>query len=276
MLGNNCNYNCSYCLDIFKKGDHPFPDDELFLEISKDIIYHYDDLGRDVVFEFMGGEPTLIDKIPQFGKRLHNFPTNITLKTNGSASLAWWEESRRYLTEVIISVHREFADIEHIKNVVQLLQNNETSHPINLTVLFPVTLKQDSWEWGLHNVRKFKKRYGVGELQLLYSNFGRGSNMYLPYKEHQWDQYYKLKGLTRTVDPDPSIILKYPSYKDKTCHAGLDTLVIDSKGNVFRGWCMQGGKIGNIYEMPVDWPKDTIVCKKESCVNGFDRIAQKD
>ena len=274
LLGNKCNYRCSYCLDIFHKGDHPFPNEEQFIDICKDIIYHYDDLGRDVVFEFMGGEPTLLKKIPQVGKRLHNFPTNIVLKTNGSASIEWWQDARRYLTEVVISVHREFADIDHIKKVIQLLQNDEVFHPIELTVLFPVTLKEDSWNWGVTNVKKFRKKYGVGDLQLLYSNFGRGSNMHLPYKDYQWNEYHQLAGTERILDAPP--VIEYPSFKGVVCYAGLDTLVIDSKGNVFRGWCNQGGKLGNVYEGSVSWPKDTIICKKEDCSNGFDRKAKKD
>ena len=58
LLGNNCNYHCSYCLEIFHKGTNPFPDNDLFLEVCKDIIYHYDDLGHDVVFAIKGIEHT--------------------------------------------------------------------------------------------------------------------------------------------------------------------------------------------------------------------------
>jgi len=271
MLGNKCNYNCSYCLDILKRGDYPPPDEELFVEISKDIIYHYDDLGRDVIFEFIGGEPTLMEKIPELGQRLHNYPTNIILKTNGSASLEWWAKSRRYLTEVIISVHREFADIEHIKNVIELLQDTRYT-PVKLSLLFPVTIRPESWQWGVNCVQKFKKKYGIGELQLLYSNFGRGSNEHLPYKEHQWDQYHELIDFKKHIITEDVNI----NFKGSTCYAGLDTLIIDAMGNVFRGWCLQGGKIGNIYELPITWPTNSIVCEKDYCNNRFDQQAKKD
>jgi len=271
MLGNNCNYDCSYCLDLFKRGDYSAPDEELFLEICKDIIYHYDDLGNDVVFEFIGGEPTLTEKIPDIGQRLHNYPTSIILRTNGSASLDWWLKSSRYLSEVIISVHREFADIEHIINVIKLLKESKNMHPIEVKVLFPVTVRPESWNWGISHVKKFRKRFGVGELQLLYSNFGRKSDTLLPYKEEQLNQIGKSSIVTNqsSVKTDPF------NYKGKTCYAGIDTLVIDAIGDIFRGWCLQEGKIGNIYKMPVAWPKTTIICQKESCKNGFDQSAKK-
>lgn len=275
MLGNSCNYNCSYCLDIFKRGDIPFIENELLLETCKDIIYHYDSLGRDVVFEFIGGEPTLIEKIPDIANRLHNFPTNIILRTNGSADLEWWKKTRRYLTEVIISVHKEFADIKHIKKVINLLKDDTDSHPVDVKLLFPVTQRSDSWDWGVKQVKDFRKKYGLGDLQLLYSNFGRGSDTYLPYNENQWKVYKKLTHNEITEEKNDSVSENF-QYKNIVCHAGIEILVIDFLGNVFRGWCMQGGKIGNIKNLPVNYPVDTIICGKDYCNNGFDRLAKKE
>lgn len=271
MLGNRCNYNCSYCLDIFKRGDYNPPNEDIFIETCKDIIYHYDELGRDVVFEFIGGEPTLMDKIPEVGQRLHNYPTNMILRTNGSASIEWWQKSIRYLSEVVISVHREFADLEHIQNVIKLLQDNRI-HPIKLQVLFPVTLRPESWEWGIKCVHKFRKRYKLGELQLLYSNFGRGSDTFLPYKEEQWKQFNQLNDIiVENMSYEPE-----KSFKGFTCYSGLDTLVIDAIGNIYRGWCLQGNKIGNVNFPPINYPTEPIICQKDYCKNGFDKKAKKE
>lgn len=272
MLGNNCNYHCSYCLDIFHKSDHPSPDQDFFLDTCKDIIYHYDELGRDVVFEFLGGEPTLVEKIPDIGNRLSNFPTNIVLKTNGSASIEWWQKTRRYLSEVIISVHREYADINHIINVIELLHDDSLIHPLNVKVLFPVTNHPESWQWGVKHLKKFRKRYGLGELQLLYSNFGKGSDMYLPYRKEQWDEYNKLHEITPNNEHNSQNNTSFTNY---LCYAGIETLIIDSLGNVSRGWCNQGGFVGNIYNPPVKWPTEPIICKKDFCKNGFDQFATK-
>lgn len=269
LLGNKCNYHCSYCIDIFKRGDRPIISNELLSDVCKEIFYHYDELGRNVLFEFMGGEPTLISSIPEIGKRLHNYPTNIVLRTNGSADLNWWRQSRQFLTTVVISVHKEFADLAHINNVVEYLKSDNDYHPIELQVLFPVTHTEESWEWGMSNLKKFRKRYQVGDLQVLYSNYGRGSNMYLPYKKYQWEQYNKLYNII--PEPAESQIIKYESFLGYKCYSGIDTLTIDTYGNISRNWCNQEGFIGNIYNMPVSWPTEPIVCKKNYCNNGFDR-----
>jgi organic radical activating enzyme len=276
MLDNRCNYNCSYCHEMFRKGDRAKLTNETFLEICKDLTYHYDDLGRDVVFEFLGGEPTLQEKIPEIGKRLSNFPTSIILKTNGSAPLEWWKESRSVIAGVVISVHREFADLDHIQNVIEFLQNSNYGYPIQPEVLFPVTNRDESFNWGVEQVKRFRQKYDLGNLQLLYSDFGRGSSMYLPYTEKQWAKWYEFNPPATESDKPKGLHRYQPIFTGQQCYAGVDTLTIDSDGNAWRGWCRQGGIIGNIHELPVYWPTDPIICQKDFCHNGFDRGARKE
>ena len=88
-LSNRCNYNCSYCLDIFKKGTVSFPDNDCFVEVCKDIICHYDELGRDVVFEFTGGEPFLIEQhfdLLRYAVK-NNYAKNIEIHYNTNGTL---------------------------------------------------------------------------------------------------------------------------------------------------------------------------------------------
>ena len=278
MLSNRCNYNCSYCHEMFRMGDRSTITTETLLEICKDITYHYDDLGRDVVFEFLGGEPTLQDRIPEIGRRLSNFPTNIVLKTNGSASLEWWKNARPVLGGVVISVHREFADIDHIYRVIEFLQDPEYGYPMdNITVLFPVTHRPESFDWGYREVKRMRQKLGLGNLQMLYSNFGRGSNMFMPYREEQWAKWNELNQYVPTQEDKDRGLKKYqPSYTGQKCYAGIDTLTIDADGNVWRGWCRQGNMLGNIHEGNIVWPKDPIICQKEFCHNGFDQQSRKE
>lgn len=275
LLNNVCNYNCSYCHEIFRIGDRSKITDEILLDVCKEITYHYDELGRDVVFEFIGGEPTLHEKLPDLGKRLSNFPTSIILKTNGSASLDWWQKARPILGGVVISVHKEFADLNHIYKVVEFLQNPDYGYPIHVEVLFPVTNKQEHFNWGVQEAKKFRQRFDIGNLQTLFSDFGKGSSMYLPYSEEQWGEWRKLNPQTIKKEEDTDLFRHQPIYTGQLCYAGVETLTIDADGNVWRGWCQQGNIIGNIHELPVNWPKEPIICQKSFCHNGFDRQATK-
>lgn len=276
LLGNQCNYQCSYCHEMFRKGDMPFPNPQTVLKICQDIIFHYDDLGRDVVFNFIGGEPTLIDSISEIGRSLHNHPVNIVLRTNGSASLQWWEKSKKYLSEVVISVHKEFASLRHITEIVRYLREDIEIHPVNVKILIPVSHKTEHWRWGVRVVNYFRKEFGLGELQLLYSNFGRGSSQYFPYSEAQILEYNKINNIVPHPIPDaePGFRPVY-RYKGYTCMSGIDQLVIDNDGSIYRGWCYQGSKIGSIYDEELSLPRDPIVCGKDHCRNGFDQQSEK-
>lgn len=277
-LGNQCNYHCSYCNEIFHKGDNPFPSEELIAEVCKDIVYHYDDLGRDVVFEFIGGEPTLSGDIKEIGKRLHNHPTNIVLKTNGSADIQWWKDAKKYLTNVVISVHKEFCDLDHIDEVIRFLLDNENSNPINVEVLIPTRHDEHHWNWAIDALNHYRTRFNLGNLQMLYSNFARGSNIFYPYTGDQWKQYHESKGNPPPPpkDDSPVVYRDQTGFKGYSCYAGIDTVTIDQEGRIWRGWCNQGGVIGSIYELPIEWPTDPIICQKDICGNGFDHQAKKE
>lgn len=287
QLGNGCNYNCSYCHTMFKIGDKTFPTPEKMLEITKDIIFHYDDLGRDVAFEFIGGEPTLLDKLPDIGRSLHNHPVNISIRTNGSASIEWWQKMRKYVSQVVISVHKEFCDLDHIMNLVNFLKNDPNGHEIKLKVLVPVTHKEDHYAWGRDVVNRLQHNFGVGEIQFLYSNFGRGSSQYLPYTPQQWKQaddisrgqidQEKLENIPVTQQTVKKAITKQShNFYGYTCFSGIETIVIDQEGDAWRGWCRQGGKIGNIFRDQISWPTEPIICELQNCNNGFDRRSKKE
>ena len=85
MLGNTCNYKCSYCFPGSNEGDHPWPDIELLLKNLKHLLDTYVKQGK-TVFEFylVGGEPTIWKDLPilcQFLK--NNYNSIIRLSTNG-------------------------------------------------------------------------------------------------------------------------------------------------------------------------------------------------
>lgn len=258
---------------MFRMGDKPFPNQETIKNVCLDIIHHYDDLSRDVVFEFIGGEPTLAGDISEVGKRLHNHPVNFVLKTNGSADLDYWKRSRRYISHVVISLHKQFVDLDHIEEVIKILQDESLGNPTHVEVLIPTTSIDESWSWALETRTRFRKKFDLGELQLLYSNFGRGSDQYYPYTDSQWAEYFRLSGKARPRERP--VFKDVHNFKGQRCYAGIDTLTIDNSGNVWRSWCKQEGKIGNIYST-VEWPREPIVCALEKCSNGFDRIARKE
>jgi|TARA_Y100001951_G_scaffold102407_1_gene109030 hypothetical protein len=48
------------------------------------------------------------------------------------------------------------------------------------------------------------------------------------------------------------------------CWAGIQSIGIDSNGDVYRASCEEGGKLGNIYD-GFTVPADTVICNKKEC-----------
>jgi hypothetical protein len=86
-----------------------------------------------------------------------------------------------------------------------------------------------------------------------------------------------IKEATATVDPNcivddaahihanDIIKLKMNNFKGWTCNAGLESLMINWDGEVYRATCRVGGSLGNIYNGDFNVPKDPIICTRNWC-----------
>ena len=57
---------------------------------------------------------------------------------------------------------------------------------------------------------------------------------------------------------------KWNTFKRWKCMAGIETLMIDNDGSVYRATCKQGGMLGNI-ETGFTLEDDPVVCAKQWC-----------
>lgn len=122
VIFNTCNYKCSYCFPGLNKGDSRIIDKDAILDFFKKLDKEYPNVKRLTV---SGGEPTLWPLLPIFFAELpESFSTAIV--TNGSRTLRWWHDFfKKYdkITTITISVHFEFADLEHIKSLCKFLHD---------------------------------------------------------------------------------------------------------------------------------------------------------
>jgi len=123
MLGNLCNHKCSYCFPGSNEGDHPWPDKDLVKKNLGHLIEKYKDAGRtDPILYLIGGEPTLwkdLGEVCKYFKEEHG--CDIRISTNGSRSRRWWDKNAQYFNAIEMSVHHEFAKVEHLKEVADLI-----------------------------------------------------------------------------------------------------------------------------------------------------------
>lgn len=128
MLGDTCNYKCSYCFPGSNEGQYAWPDVELVKKNLDFLLDHYKQYGKNKFqFYLSGGEPTIWKDLPELLlhlKNKHNIIVNIT--TNASRSVNWWIKNHSNYDTVEISVHHEFAKTDHILEVADLLYQKDT------------------------------------------------------------------------------------------------------------------------------------------------------
>ena len=104
----------------------------------------------------------------------------------------------------------------------------------------------------------------------------------LPYTEPQIKQFenqsgdliFYENGIPIRTDFQTLVIHGKNKFTRNHCYAGIEQLIIDAWGRVYRGHCRQGGKIG-IVSKDIQFPIQPVICKKPSCDNGFDIQATK-
>jgi organic radical activating enzyme len=121
-----CNFNCSYCFPDSKNGIYRYPKNiDTIIQNFNYLFDVYNEKFGKTKFNLNivgGGEPTIWPHFTEFCKGIKS-KHNVVLKTttNGSRSLRWWKEHSKYLSKVTLSVHHEFADIDHTIQVLDYL-----------------------------------------------------------------------------------------------------------------------------------------------------------
>jgi len=113
---NKCNFSCWYCFPGSNAGTHGAP--KYLDQITKHFNHIFDSykthLGkRRFQFVITGGEPTLW---PDFGKFLESIKKDniyISVVSNASRTLRWWEEYGNFIDDATLSYHVSQADIDH-------------------------------------------------------------------------------------------------------------------------------------------------------------------
>ena len=264
-FGNVCDWNCSYCPAAFKQGTAPFFEEDEVKDACARLIEHYETIGKRTVFSFVGGEPTIHPGFLGIMRSLHNRGAGAVVHTNGgSRNLQWWQEIRQYVHAINLSIHLEYATDkqldDHYIPLIKLFKDSEKSY-----FQIPYLPQHDAKATAFQAHIKEATGLDVPK-RVLYRDSPRNTRLY----DYGDCQELKQKAVAENITNNERFV-----YKDWTCYAGVDQLVIDPVGNIYRGWCRIGGLIGNVVDEELDLPTEPIVCMRDACRNGFDQQAKK-
>lgn len=275
QIGNQCNFRCDYCHGDYHDGSNPMLDHEQFLKAFnnlKDSVTSH----NEVHLEFLGGEPTISRAVREIIIKCDDPRFKFDLTTNGSADLDWWKRSSKNLNVVTLAWH-SVGDTQHFLNVVDLLSEHKP-----ITAL-PIVINADPWvmKWSraVDIYTQLKHRGLNVKLKLLFANHNKGNDKYLKYSEEQFNFWAKENNISIPEQEQKPIQWVenqlYTDYKGHLCWAGVDQIVIDYFGYVYRGWCRVGSSYGNVFDQTFKLDSNAKICTRVLCKNGFDQQAEK-
>ena len=83
-------------------------------------------------------------------------------------------------------------------------------------------------------------------------------------------------GTTEVSSAHRFISQKTNDWSGWKCYAGVEQIIIDLAGDIYRGWCRVGDKVGNIHDSDIEIPMEPVLCNKTMCHCNFDIMSTKE
>jgi MoaA/NifB/PqqE/SkfB family radical SAM enzyme len=292
IINNICTNQCSYCSsDLYTGKNHNYDWDNArkFFDIL------FEKYGK-VFCSIAGGEPSLSPFLPEIVKTFHDRGSGVNITTNGAKTVNYWETISPYISTISFSWHPQFVDPKFLQKVLAAGKNTRVS--------VKIMMYRDYWQQAVDAFNYYKNIQEINNITpvRIYdwgNNIDREAHEYEDYQLEWFDKntsvFFKIprqpyddpsKNLKFYLDND-TIISKpnianyinqgYTHFKNYTCEIGIKHLYVDWRGDVYRGNCLVGNRIGHI-DSPesIQWPSGPIICDKDLCSCATDVIINKE
>ena len=289
-LGSTCNFECSYCPKSLHDGKHKWHNTDnvkAFVQRIKNV--HPE---KQIYFEFTGGEVTLNKDFIDICKFCTESGVKVGFISNGSRTIRWWEENKCYFDTVILSFHSEFVNSDHFCQVVEVLHCDVRTH-VN------IMMKSENWDKCMDVAHRVKN---IGNCSMALQPLAHDLNGALyDYSPEQldvfinqnslinshikWTKSFEVyRGAMKTINDDGTKTVRSAhsfisnnanNWQGWHCYAGVEQLIVDMDGGIYRGWCRVGNRIGFIYDEDLQLPVEPILCNKDRCHCNYDIMSTK-
>lgn len=289
MLGNSCSYACSYCPKALHDGSVRWQKTDDVLHLYQQLQRHYvETYDKTIWLQFTGGEPTMHPRIIDLLGHASDMGFKVSLISNASRTIRFWEKINPCLNSVILTYHAEFADRDHFIQIGQMMVERISVH-VNVTMI------PDRFDQILEDAQEINRALPSASVSLKPLRQEFGSELY-DYSEEQMRVLSKglpatappvgekPRSLMRAVTPNGEsevlranqfILRGMNNWKGYKCNVGLESLRVKGSGEVYRGVCGVGGPIGRLGQ-EIDLPKQPIRCTKSACSCLADILIRKE
>lgn len=268
-LGKRCNYDCSYCPGEIHDSTSPHTD----IVILKATVDKLLTLGKPIRLSFTGGEPCVHPKFDELVRYCKHVGVSwISVTTNGTRPYEFYVGLP--VDQYVFSIHLEydwqrvFKTVEQMnlsaytKVIAQIMAHHDHMPAVTqlrakcLLAHIPNTVRRIRWTEGDHDLFD-DMRYNLTDLE------------WLKEQEATVEGNCVIDG-EKIIHANDVIKLHLNKYKDWTCNAGIESLMINWDGDVHRATCRVGGSLGNIYNSTFSVPTGPIICDRNFCTCAAD------
>lgn len=270
-LGKRCNYDCSYCPSSIHDNFSPHTNIDI-LEATVDKLC---ELGKPLRISLTGGEPAVhpnIEDLLDYFKRKDVFWVNLT--TNGTRLASWYLQNEMYFNHLVFSLHFEHDWMKVQHTIMKYHADTERDFFVNVMAHhqhmpevrgvvkrfselgIKYAVRRIRWTEGDHNVFD-DMRYSGNDLEWLLAQDATAS----PNCRIDNDQIMHANDIIK---------LHKNNFKNWSCNAGLESLMINWDGDVHRATCRVGGSLGNIYNGTFTIPTQPVICDRDWCTCAAD------
>jgi organic radical activating enzyme len=261
FLSDYCNYECWYCSKDFNGRTVKWPKLDILLPNFIHLLNYYKNNGKKkFIIHIGGGEPSQWPELVNFVagiKKHHN--CIISLTSNGSRTLRWWEENVKYFDHIGLSVHHERVDPEHLSKVGDIIYKNNIAmwasvlmdpNHWNKCIGIIETLCKSKYDWSISadQIHGQSLEYTEDQKRFLNNRIKRSNNLFYEFfvNKLKRPKYFKptiyFKNSKEKVSNHWLLLNGYTDFVGWECNVGVDTAFIDKKGDI-RGSC--GNKLFN-------------------------------
>jgi len=274
-LGKRCNLDCAYCPSEIHDSYSPHLDWDSIVKVIDTLC----DIGKPIRLSLTGGEPTVnphFEDLLEYANKKNNIEW-INVTTNGLRKPEWYAQLN--VNHIVFSLHFDNEHWHHAyENIAKFTMETEANYD---PIMFQVNLMAH------HN--------HMDKVKTVAKSFDNSLIRYVVRrirwtKKHDWfdDMRYTPQDLQWVLDRDstalPNCLIDDSDYMHAndiikkhlnqfngwTCHAGLESLMVNWDGEVHRATCRVGGSLGNIYEDTFEAPYQPITCTRDWCTCAAD------
>jgi organic radical activating enzyme len=277
-LMNHCSWQCSYCADIIRNKTIALPalrDCEKFVD---DVSEFAGRQGRRLNVSFTGGEITEWPQLADLLAHCRSRAATVSIRSNGHCHNDLWEAVCQSADHINLLFHPEHSQTVKFLRAITIAVERGCGLTVTLNML------PERFQEILEMEQIISNRWpGVAiDRRMLFEDPTRNTRpqQYTEEQqeqlENQWGDILLEQGEQKIYTDFQTLVIKGQNgFKDSQCWAGIEQLVVDAWGKVFRGHCRQWGSLGHIGG-EIRWPREAMICMKDQCANGFDILARKE